>query len=105
MPPLGKPCDFPICFWQAQFGSSQIEITVTNCGSFYVYFLQPTLTEDLKTVEPLSSASNRQSPGPLSPVYCTTEKDIHKGNSYETTFSPSESLFLVSSCYFAHKTI
>ena len=93
VPPLGKPCNFPICYWQAIPGSSETEITVTNCGTFYVYFLKPTLPEDLKMIEPLPI--NSFQPKPLPIVYCTTRKDITKGNGYEITFSFQEVYFLL----------
>lgn len=60
-----------ICFWLPECGLSEIDISVTNCGDFYVYYLHPTTTEALLEFLPLSSPS---------PVYCTTGTNITKGN-------------------------
>ena len=60
-----------LCFWKRQFSSFQLDISVTNCGGFYVYFLQP--TEFIKSAQ---SATNI----PLRTVYCTTMENPTRGN-------------------------
>ena len=73
-----------ICFWEAQPGSSTVEISVTNCGSFYVYFLQPKIEVLKRDVyrPPLPSFLNPKPHIPSEPSYCTTTESINRGNIY-----------------------
>ena len=66
-----------ICFWLPECRLSEIDISVTNCGDFYVYYLHPTTTESLFEFVPLPSAP---------PVYCTTEANITKGSIHYNIF-------------------
>ena len=73
-----------ICYWQAEPGSSSVEISVTNCGNFYVYFLHPTI-EVLRRdvyIPPSPSFFNPKSHNPSAPSYCTTTENINRGNTY-----------------------
>ena len=66
-----------VCFWLSECGLSEIDIIVTNCGDFYLYYLHPTTIEPLLKFLPLPSAP---------PVYCTTETNITKGNIHYNIF-------------------
>ena len=72
-----------LCYFVAERGLSSIEITVTNCGNFYVYFLQPTMSEPFKLEAFTLSVSRQPSPAP---VYCTSAESINRGNGYQKTF-------------------
>lgn len=78
-----------MCSWMAEFGTSTLEISVTNCGDFYVYYLQPTMIEALK-FDVLLPTTNFN-PNPRVPfIYCTTTEKVSAGNGYQVNF-PYES--------------
>ena len=73
-----------LCYWVTERLSS-IDIVITNCGNFYVYFLQPTASEPFKR-EAFSLSLNPDPP--RAPVYCTSTESINRGNGYRETFFP-----------------
>ena len=72
-----------LCFWKREILPFQFDISITNCGSFYVYFLQPT------KVIPITQTHVNT---PLPTVYCTARENLTRGNDYCVIFLPVENL-------------
>ena len=85
-----------LCYWVTERGLSSTDIIVTNCGNFYVYFLQPTAIEPDKREAFLLSVNPERPPAP---VYCTSVESTNRGNGYQETLFPFSEFTLQLSCF------